>query len=82
MLGLPSRSFCTICDTVSAACLVIPAHSQVRNRVGDLGHEDLGLDVLEAFEAFRDGAAAALPILPDRGVVILEVTAPARPACR
>ena len=53
MLGLPSRSLPDHLGRRQASRLVIPAHAQVRDRVGDRGHEDLGLDVLEGLQGLR-----------------------------
>ena len=73
MLGLPSRSFFTISDGLTLTGLRVPADVQVRHRVGDLRHDDLGPDVLEFLEGLGDPVAAVLPLLPDGGMVLLQV---------
>ncbi len=52
---------------------MIPADAQVRHGVGDRGDDNLGPHVREFLEGRGDPAAAVLPLLPDCGMILLQV---------
>ena len=55
--GCALAQFLDHAPDVHTSFLVVPGDSQVRHRVGDLGHEDLGPDVREFFEGLGDATA-------------------------
>ena len=80
--GSPSRSALTTSAGVTPFAAAVPRDAHVRDVVGDLGHEDLGLDAGHGRRAAPDHLGALVELAPLARVVLLQEQLQRRPACR